>query len=82
VRGVTAEWRTRRLNCRARLRSAELLSVFFSMRPQIGRSSESDRTTAAKPPGLERKNPLTNRSYLILKQIRQGLLDRSNRSQF
>jgi len=29
-----------------------------------------------------KKIPLTNRSYLILKQIQQGLLDRSNRSQF
>ena len=46
VLGVTAEWRTRLPNCRARLRSAEFFRVFFSIggepelnRPHVGRNA-------------------------------------------
>src|SRR5436190_9477099 len=36
VRGVTAEWRTKRPNCRARLRSAEFLRVAFNIKSRSG----------------------------------------------
>src|SRR4029077_10277247 len=44
VRGVTTEWRTRLLNCRARLRSAEFFRVFFSIGDETGDEPDRNRT--------------------------------------